>query len=197
MSGTAVIYFSKHGAAKQYAEWIAEDTGADLFDGDHVKPAQLERYPILVVGGGIYSGGILGMDWLRKNRRRHFARKKIVVFGVGVSVGDAENRRQAAKINFTGSLAGLPYCFLPGAFDPASLSGFDKRIIKWTTKMIREGDGNAFSKTLLGYFENGCDLIDRGEIEPIVDKVREYQEEEFGGSDLLSEEEFFDEMDEQ
>ncbi len=30
---TAVIYRSKSGFVKKYAEWIAEETGADLFDG--------------------------------------------------------------------------------------------------------------------------------------------------------------------
>ena len=178
MKKTAVVYYSKHGAAKKYAEWVAEETGADLFDGDKVSARALLPYDIIVLGGGIYSGGIRGLDLFRKNRKRKFAGKDLIVFGVGISIDDEANRKQAAQINFQKKTAGLPYIFLPGAFDPAAVKGIDKGIIDITKKMINGGSGNAFADKLLDYFENGCDLIDRDRIEPLVDRIKASQERE-------------------
>ena len=178
MKKTAVVYYSKHGATKRYAEWIAEETGADLFDGSSVSVRDLVSYDIIVLGGGIYSGGIRGLELFQKNIKRKFAGKDLIVFAVGISIDDEENRKQCAKINFVKKLAGLPYIFLPGAFDPAAVTGIDKGIINFTKKMIDGGSGNAFAAKLLDYFENGCDLIDRERIEPLVDRIKASQERE-------------------
>ena len=40
----AVIYASKYGATRRYAEWIAERLGATLLKRTAVKPAQLDEY---------------------------------------------------------------------------------------------------------------------------------------------------------
>ena len=176
MKKTAVVYYTKHGATKRYAEWIAEETGADLFNGDSVSARDLEDYDIIVLGGGIYAGGIRGLELFQKNIKRRFAGKDLIVFGVGISIDDEQNRKQAAQINFQKKLAGLPYIFLPGAFDPAAIKGVDKAIINFTKKMIDGGSGNAFSAKLLDYFENGCDLVDRSRIEPLVDRIKKSQE---------------------
>lgn len=59
-SNTVVIYRSKYGSAKRYAEWIAQEVKADLFDGSKVSPADLEKYDTIVFGGSLYAVGILG-----------------------------------------------------------------------------------------------------------------------------------------
>lgn len=38
MNEVVVIYQSKYGAAKKYAEWIAEALGADLFERRKIAP---------------------------------------------------------------------------------------------------------------------------------------------------------------
>ena len=32
MTNIAVVYCSRYGSTKQYAQWLAEDLGADLYD---------------------------------------------------------------------------------------------------------------------------------------------------------------------
>lgn len=172
MKKAAVIYYSKHGAAKQYAEWIAEETGADLFDGEKTSYRDLEPYDVLIFGGGIYSGGIRGRDFIRKGMRKKFAGKLVLAFGVGIAVDSEENRLQADQINFQKRMVVIPCWYFPGKYDPAQITGFDSQVMKMTKKMIEGGDANAFGRTLLGYIENGCDLIDRSRIEPMVETVR-------------------------
>ncbi|WP_173452209.1 flavodoxin domain-containing protein [Eubacterium pyruvativorans] len=172
MKKIAVIYSSKHGAAKQYAEWIAQDTGADLFSADGLKPRDVADYDILVYGGGIYSGGIRNLDFIRKNIRKKFDGKEILCFGVGITIDNAANREQADDINFTKQMADVPHWYFPGAFDPAKQKGLDRRIVAWVRKMIDDGDANSFGATLAGYFNHGCDLVDRNRIKPMVERIR-------------------------
>lgn len=48
----AVIYKSKYGSTKQYAEWIAKELDASLFEATNIKPSQLLDYDVVVYGGG-------------------------------------------------------------------------------------------------------------------------------------------------
>jgi flavodoxin len=174
---TAVVYRSKHGSAGQYARWIAEDTGADIYNERKIRPKDLDSYDIIIFGGGIYTGGIKGIDFVRKNVRRRFRDKIVIVYAVGISIDDAANRQQAYELNFE-KMKEKPVCFFfPGAFRPEEIKGLDKKLIGLTKSMIAKGVGGDFGNTLLGYFRNGCDLLDRERIRPLVELVRALSEE--------------------
>ena len=51
-----VVYISKYGASKQYALWLAQALGADLFDGEGLHVKDLREYSTIVFGSGIYAG---------------------------------------------------------------------------------------------------------------------------------------------
>ena len=42
MTNIAVVYCSRYGSTKQYAQWLAEDLGADLYDVRRVYKEKLE-----------------------------------------------------------------------------------------------------------------------------------------------------------
>ena len=46
---TLVIYKSKYGSTKQYAEWIAEELDCEAVDAKSVKPLDLEKYDIVPI----------------------------------------------------------------------------------------------------------------------------------------------------
>lgn len=173
MKRAAVIYATKHGAAEQYAKWIAEATGADLFDQKKTKPRDVKDYDIIVFGGGIYSGGIKGIDFLRKHVHREFKGKTVICFGVGISVDLAPaNIDQANEINFTKKLEHVPCYYLPGAYKPSEVSGLDKRLMAITRKMVVQGNQSDASRKLLGYIDDGCNLVDKKRVRPIVSEIR-------------------------
>ena len=87
---TAVLYRSKYGSTGQYAKWIAEETGADLFRIPHVSVRDLARYDTIIVGGGLYAGGMLGASFLKRNFAA-IADKRIIVFSVGASFANEKN----------------------------------------------------------------------------------------------------------
>ena len=48
MTNIAVVYCSRYGSTKQYAQWLAEDLGADLYDVRRVYKEKLETYDTIV-----------------------------------------------------------------------------------------------------------------------------------------------------
>ncbi len=53
-----VIYKSQTGFTQKYAEWIAEELKADIFDILQVNVEMLQNYDTIIYGGGLYAGGI-------------------------------------------------------------------------------------------------------------------------------------------
>ena len=99
---TIVLYYSKYGATKQYAEWIAGELGADLVDVRARKPKlrDIRDYDTIIYGGGIYSGGIKGVELITKNWSKGLSAKRVIVFAVGMAVDVEANREQCREINF-------------------------------------------------------------------------------------------------
>lgn len=62
MGNIAVIYKSVYGSTKQYATWIAEALGADLLEAGQAKLETLRKYDTILYGGGLYAGGIAGIQ---------------------------------------------------------------------------------------------------------------------------------------
>ncbi|MGI6212249.1 MAG: flavodoxin domain-containing protein [Anaerovoracaceae bacterium] len=182
MKKIAVVYGTKHGSAKRYARYIAEKTGADLFDYEKTKAKQMAPYDIIVFGGGIYSGGIRGIDFLRKNIKKRFAGKKIICFAVGISVDTQANREQCNEINFDKHMQGIECYYFPGAYDPKSVSGLDRQLMKVTRKMIEGGGSTDDGQKLLYYIDHGCDLVDISRADPLIHEVRALAQDDSGDS---------------
>lgn len=189
MSKTAVIYYSKYGTTENYARLIAKALGADLFEAKKTKFRDIKDYDTVVFGGGIYSGGIRGIELITKNWYKGLCEKKVVCFAVGITIDKEENREQCMDINFRKRFVTdaeedhgrddlsaselikekrLPIkCFfLPGAFEPGKVKGLDKFIIGITKKMI---DDSPEGQQLLDYFNKSCDLVDYDSIKPVVE----------------------------
>ncbi len=77
----AVIYTSKYGSTKQYAGWIAEALGGELFSAEGVAAEKLAAYDTVVIGGYLHIGKIIGVDFLMGNWSV-LQSKKVVLFSV-------------------------------------------------------------------------------------------------------------------
>ena len=66
MSGI-ILYKSKYGATKKYAEWIAERTGFSCIRTEEADIKRLSEFDTIILGGGIYASGIAGLSFLKKN----------------------------------------------------------------------------------------------------------------------------------
>lgn len=101
MADIVVIYKSKYGSTKQYAEQISQELNADVFEQSDVKANDLIKYKTIIFGCGLYASGIIGIDIIKKNFE-NIKDKNIIVFTVGLA--DPKNKEQFIPIiekNFT------------------------------------------------------------------------------------------------
>ena len=79
-----VIYKSKYGSTKAYAEWIAEELGCKAVDMADFKPTDFDEYDTIVYGGGLYAEMIAGISLITKNLGK-LTDKKVAVFSTGLT----------------------------------------------------------------------------------------------------------------
>ena len=86
-----ILYRSKYGSTRQYAEWIAEDLGADIFSVGEFPPEKLTGYDTVIIGGYLRMGKIIGADFLISNWPV-LQSKKVVLFSVAGAPANSPER---------------------------------------------------------------------------------------------------------
>jgi len=97
---TLVLYKTSSGFTRKYAEWIAEELSADIFDVAKFDANKLDDYDNVVYGGSLHAVGIIGVKFITKNLDR-LKGKKLAVFATGASPVREEVIREVRDKNFT------------------------------------------------------------------------------------------------
>ena len=56
-----VLYGSKYGSPRRYAQELARRLGFDCLDHRQATGQEAGQYPVIVYGGGLYAGGVTGL----------------------------------------------------------------------------------------------------------------------------------------
>ena len=169
-----ILYTSKYGATKRYAEWLAEETGFDCVETGKAKIEEVKRYDTILLGGGIYASGINGLSFLRKNIAQ-LRGKKVIVFCDGASPYEETAFQQIVAHNLKDSLAGLPCFYCRGGWDPGAMSFVDRNLCKMLRKAVakkKPEDREIWEKALMEAGDNKCDWTDRSFLAPILDAIK-------------------------
>ena len=173
MSGI-ILYKSKYGAAKQYAEWIAERTGFSCIRTEDADIKKISDYDVIVLGGGIYASGIAGLSFLKKNTGK-LKGKKIIVFCCGASPYEQKAFEAVKQHNLKGELAGIPCFYCRGAFDMSEMTFRDRTLCRMLRKAIAKKNPDEYEiweKALMAAGEDGKgNWIDKTYIEPVIEAI--------------------------
>jgi len=90
---TLVVYKTKYGSTKQYAEWIAEELGAEIIAMEKVTPATLSTHDAVVLGGYLHIGKIMGAEFLQNNWNI-LKDKKVALFTVAGAPATSPDREK-------------------------------------------------------------------------------------------------------
>ncbi len=175
MTNAIVIYKSKYGATKQYAEWISQELRCEIVEADQCKVAELANYDTIIFGGGIHAGGITGLSLIKKNYRK-IMDKKIIIFAVGINVEEEKNLEDLREINFNGKIKDLPCYICKGAYDPSRVTGFDKFLMNQVRKLIMKKpiiEREPQEKELVKVIDYGGNWVSKEYIKPIVEAAKE------------------------
>ena len=73
-----VLYQSKYGNTKQYADWITEELNATEMNFKEVSAEDYKNTDVIIFGGGLYAGRMSGLK--RFVKQYHLLKEKKVVF---------------------------------------------------------------------------------------------------------------------
>ena len=85
MSKGIILFQSKYGATKKYADWLAEKTGYACVETKNANAVDLKPYDVILLGGGVYASGIAGFQFLKKNisqlaDKKIYMKKYVIAF---------------------------------------------------------------------------------------------------------------------
>lgn len=173
MEKAAVIYKTKYGTTKKYAEWISEELGADLYEFDEVNTQILMEYDTILYGGGMYAGGVLGFSSFARKSYESIKDKNIILFGVGASLNKKNAVEAIQKNNMTEEMYWkIKPFFLRGGLDYKRMKKRDKLAMFIMKKIIQAKKlTDEDSLGILGTYGKTVDFTDKKSIEPIIEYV--------------------------
>ncbi len=171
-----VIYKSKYGSTKQYAEWIAEELGCRAYDAKSVKVSDLAAYDTIIYGGGLYAEVIAGVTLITKNFDK-LAGKKLIVFSTGITPLECRDYYDTLVLekNFKGEMLSKikVYNFL-GKMIIDELSAPHKAALKMLKKIMSTKENpTELEKLLVDLCETSGDFTDRKAISELCEYAKE------------------------
>lgn len=170
-----VIYKSKYGSTKKYAQWIAKEIEADIKDAKNVKATELLDYDTIVYGGGLYAEVINGVHLITKNLDI-LKNKKTAIFTTGITPCDCREYYDdlVIKKNFKeGIKENIKIFNFPGKMIIDELSFVHKTALKTLKKIMSNKENpTEMEKLLVELCDADGDFSDRELIWDLVEYVK-------------------------
>lgn len=134
-----VIYRSKYGSTARYAHMLAQKLDCPCREIRGLKVEELAGFDTVLAGGGLYSGRVSCVPFLKKFCAK-MPQKRVLVFGVGASPLDAEEVEKIRRANFQGPLEHIPFVYCRGACDEQVMTWKDRtlcRLLRRSLEKIR------------------------------------------------------------
>jgi len=167
----AVIYKSKYGTTKRYAEWIADALNAPLFKSVEIKPSQLNDYDVVVYGGGLYANGIDGAKLVAGK-----INPKLVLFTVGLADPQITDFSSILARTFEPEqLARIKVFHFRGGIDYKKLSLVHKgmmAIVKRSAEKLLPEERNSDDVGIIETYGKQVDFTDKAAIVPLVEYTK-------------------------
>lgn len=174
MNNGMIMYQSKYGATKKYAEWLSEATGYDCIEAKKAKPDFIQKHDVIVFGGGVYASGIAGLQFLKKSMSG-LSHQKVAVFAVGASPYDEKAISQIKELHFKDALAEVPLFYCRGAWDEEKMTFGDRTLCKMLQKAVAKQNPDEYEpwqKALMCAEGKKCDWTDRKYLEPLLEYLQ-------------------------
>lgn len=174
MENIVIIYQSKYGATKKYAEWLSQELSGDLVETNKAVIGQIEKYDVIILGGGIYASGIAGISFLKKHYYK-LKGKKIIVFAVGASPYDENAMTALKERNLKSELAHIPCFYCRGAWNEDIMSWKDRTLCNLLKKAVAKKPPASYEPwetALLQAIGSDFDWTDKKYVKPIIEYVQ-------------------------
>lgn len=168
-----VIYKTKYGGTKTYADWIAEELGCEAVEAKKFKASDFSDYDTIIYGGGLYAEVINGVSLITKNADM-LEGKKVIVYTTGITPLNCRDYydKMVMEKNFKNPMNVKVYNFL-GKMVVSELSLVHRTALK-TLKKIMSGKENPteMEKLLVELCDADGDFTDRKAISDLIEYAK-------------------------
>ena len=171
-----VVYKTKYGSTKNYAEWIGEALDCKVAEAKEVTIEELEQYDAIIYGGGLYAEVINGVSLITKNIDR-LKNKKIAVYTTGITPLDCRDYydKLVVEKNFKN---GVPACIqlfnFTGKMILDELSAVHRTALKTLKKIMgSKKEPTEMEKLLIELCDADGDFSDRSQVADLVAYIAE------------------------
>lgn len=139
---TIVIYTSKTGYTRQYAEMLANALDCQVISRMHLFRINLGDFDRIIYGGGIRASKVSGLKTMLP-RLKKLTGKRIIIFSVGATGMSNDYTIDLRKKNLDDNHVDFPFFYFQGGFDPDRLSFFMRFMLRNVEKSIRKKEAKA------------------------------------------------------
>jgi menaquinone-dependent protoporphyrinogen IX oxidase len=176
MAKTLVIYFSKYGTTKRYAEWIAEELNADICTVKEIKPQRLPDYDTIIFGSALRAGTIKGINILIKNHEI-LKDKKLVFYTCGLtdytlSENIASIVKRLKQVIPSDICKHIQFYHLRGGINYQRLNLIDKVLMRILKKQVEKKEPSTLTqenKEFIATYGQKVDFTDKTTIKGLVE----------------------------
>lgn len=169
-----ILYKTKYGATKKYADWLQEELSFDCADLHKFKAERLAEYDTVVLCGGIYASGISCVPYLKRHRAL-LSGKRTAIFCVGASPYDEATFRQIRAHNLKDTFGEIPLFYGRGMWKQSEMKFIDRTLCKLLQKIVAKKDPSTYEpweQALMCSVGQDCDWTDRAYIQPVAEWCR-------------------------
>ena len=176
MQKQLIIYGSRYGSARRYAERLAEMTGVEVVE--YTEASNIGAYDRIVYIGALYAGGITGLG---KTVGKLTKQQELIVATVGLAdptdAANVANIRASIKTQIPEHFYDESRLFhLRGAIDYKKLSLKYRMMMSLLAKKVAkmpEEEQNAETRAMLETYGKQVDFVDFNSLQPIVDRIKQ------------------------
>lgn len=163
--GMTILYSSKYGASKEYAQILAVLLNAEIYPIDMYK--HQAQYDDIVFVSGVYKGKIRKLESLKKS----FDRVRTVI-AVGMFSEDRHYVRTVRDNNMHYQFERIPFFYVPGALYSSKLTTFDRIAARKLAKRISkkpEDRKHKWERSFASIAGSDVSFVSEQHLGPIVD----------------------------
>lgn len=160
-----IIYKSNYGTARQYAEWISQETGFSSVDIKKVRINDIKSADTVIFGSPVIAGQLIIGKWIKK-RWDLLKQKKVVLYSTSGGHPSDPQFEKNFKTAFDSEMSGnIRYFPLGGRMVFAELSGLHKFFMNLGMKMQKDPE-------IRNEMGKDKDHVSRTWLEPLLEYVR-------------------------
>lgn len=170
-----VIYNSKTGFTKRYAEWIGQAAACECVELKQAGKINLMEYDAVVFGGWFMAGKVTRLDWFKKKMPALASGgKKLLVYAVGATPAESPDISVAMRKNFSDNEWGkVKVFYCPGGLNYDKMNFASKLVMKMLSKALSsKKDATEAEKEQAKMVLSSYDLSDKKYIEPLLAELK-------------------------